>query len=219
MIDSGVLSWRHCNVFSDRIFASLKERGCALRSGSTKKEIITFSPAAERLWMQVFNEIELGIKLGGRFYRASDHASKLAENIARVAALLEVFEHGSMEISRSTLEFSIRICMWYSDEFKRLFVLPSQDEVDVSELKRWLEGKSKNGIRVIGKNEILQCGPSRVRKKDRLEKAIETLCGSGEVSIYVHNKKEFVNMSVRRNRPAKKVIDIGGMLHCVPFSA
>lgn len=216
VIDGGFLSWSNCDIFSDRII-ELLSKGDPEFFGAKKKEIITFSPAAERLWIQAFNEIELGIKPGGRFCKAADHASKLAENIARVAALLELFEHGSRVISRETMEFSIRVCMWYSDEFKRLFVFPSQSELDVEALNKWIDGKLKDGHREVSKNEILQYGPGRIRKKDRLNDAIVTLCNKGKISTYTYKGKEFVRFRPSGRAQSTRLDNTDSVPRCVPI--
>ncbi|MOA57990.1 hypothetical protein D3C78_1822860 [compost metagenome] len=86
------------------------------------------------------------------------------------------------------------------------------------ELKKWIENKRNNGCREVGKNEILQRGPCRVRKKDRLNAAIATLCDEGEISTYICNRVEFVKLQAYRRRPESFLQSKNGMLTSTPIN-
>lgn len=91
-IGDDTLSWERCNDFSARIGELLILNRALLDSPKKERLTVRFSQEAEERWRDVFNEIETGIVEGGRFEGVADHASKLADNIARIAALLHFFD-------------------------------------------------------------------------------------------------------------------------------
>ena len=174
-ISSGTMSWGRCNDFSARISELLVLNRALLDSSEKEREVVYFSKEAKERWLDVFNEIETGILAGGRFEQISDHASKLADNIARVAALLHFFEGGQGDISCEVLDFAVDVCCWYSDQFFQIFVPPPQEDIDANDLLDWLYGYFGERYGKIKKNKILQCGPNKLRKKLRLERALYVL--------------------------------------------
>ncbi|MNJ21305.1 hypothetical protein D3C77_156540 [compost metagenome] len=175
LIDDDPLSWERCNEFSARIGELLVLNRALLDSPEKERLTMHFSQEAKERWRDVFNEIESGIVVGGRFEHISDHASKLADNIARVAALLHFFDGGQGDISCGVLDFAVDLCCWYSDQFVQIFVPPSQEDIDANNLLDWLYGYFGKGHGEIRKNKILQCGPNKLRNKLRLERALDIL--------------------------------------------
>ncbi|PPK37589.1 hypothetical protein CD175_15025 [Pseudomonas laurylsulfatiphila] len=177
------VSWEYRDRFAARLTELLNEN-VESQSGSKKeKKIICFSREACERWLQLFNSIESENRAQGHFAGAGDHASKLAENIARVAALFQYFEFGDGEISLGTLEAAISVCGWCSDEFLRIFMPPPQEEVDALELNSWLQRYRSSNQRYVPKNYVLQHGPNKLRGRERLNRALEVLRRQGEVSL------------------------------------
>lgn len=156
--------------------------------------VVRFSRQAARKWVEIFNEIESEIKPGGKYFGVGDHASKLADNIARVAALFSYFENGIGEISLGTLNSAKDLCFWYSDEFLRLFTPASSEEIDVRALESFLQEKRNEGQRFVPKNSILQLARGRVRKVKYLNPAIEVLSGQGKISLRKFNRTMYVDL-------------------------
>ena len=182
-IAGGTIAWDCCEKFSDRIMEILKSSVELLTDPARPKLVVRFSPAAIQRWVNVFNMVESEIGSGKRYFDMGDHASKLADNVARVAALFHFFEKRNGDIAVETLEAAIDICFWYSDEFLRMFSSPPQQEVDAQELDAWLQLKRETGDRFVTKNSILQKGPSQLRKVKRLDPAIEVLAAQGRVLL------------------------------------
>lgn len=182
-IAEGGVHWDCCERFSDRVMEILKNSVEFLSDPTRPKFLVRFSQAANNRWVSVFNGIEMEIRSGGRYFGMGDHASKLADNIARLAALLHFFEKKAGDIAVETLDAAVEICFWYSDEFLRMFSSPPQEEVDAQELDAWLKLKRECGERFVTKNSILQKGPSQLRKVKRLDPAIEVLLAQGEVLL------------------------------------
>ncbi|OLU32826.1 hypothetical protein BVH06_10155 [Pseudomonas sp. PA27(2017)] len=175
-------SWQRANDFSERVEELLK-RNSAFQECQAGREKVKFSPAAAVRWMEVFNEIELGMLKGGRYERMPDFASKLADNMARIAAVIHYFEGMEGEISLDVFEFAIELGFWFSDQFKGVFVPPSQLEVDSIELYEWLLARRAKDGRDTKKNEVLQYGPFRMRKKEVLEPILNMLSEANKIRL------------------------------------
>lgn len=183
-IDSSTVSWQHRQDFSARIKELLEENVIFLETPGAVRRTIGFAPDAADLWVEVFNEIEEEIRPGGRFEGAGDLASKMADNISRVAALIHVFEGVGGEISWEALRFSIDFCSWCSDEFYRIFMPPKESEVNARKLLNWFDGLRSEGFLEVKKNDILIYGPRKVRLKEKLQPALDELILAGDVSVF-----------------------------------
>jgi hypothetical protein len=194
-LTNSTLSWAHIKLYEERLRELLSDNLVLLDSPHKQRKVIQFSADACDKWLEAFNEIESNIKFGGRFCEAGDHASKLMDNISRVAAILHVFEGYDGDISLGTLNFAIDFCVWCSDDFCKLFVPPREIDLDVNELRVWFDRCYVNGYREVKKNHILQCGPRRLRNKKRLEAALDALYSQGEISYFEHGSTLLVDFS------------------------
>lgn len=194
-LDCSTVSLEHSKKFNERIKALLELNVDVLKKGKRTRQTISFSPEAADLWVQMFNEIEAGIRVGGRFEGAGDMASKLADNISRVAALVHIFEGESETISLASLRFAIDYCTWCSDEFYRIFMPLPEVEVNAAKLLRYLKDERQAGCRELKKNDILIYGPKCVRKRDWLNPALDVLISAGYVSVFKSHKTSFVDIS------------------------
>ncbi|MGE6793261.1 YfjI family protein [Pseudomonas guineae] len=208
VLENSTLSWEHVKVYKDRLRVLLASNLILVDSPNEPREVVQFSTDAHDRWLEVFNEIELNIKAGGRFCEAGDHASKLMDNISRVAGILHIFEGYSGDISLGVLNFAIDFCLWCSDEFYKLFVPPREVDLDVHELRDWFDKYYSDGYLEVKKNHILQCGPRKFRNKKRLDRALEELYSLGEISYSEQGSTLLVNFSmikVPRQRSALKI--------------
>lgn len=143
--------------------------------------VMRFDESAKKIWIDYYNAVEREICVGGCYEYAKDHASKLPDNVARIAALLQYFEFGPGAISSATMHTAIQLCTWYSSQFCELFVGPPQDESDAVLLYAWLI-KNVSG-RWIKKNDARRSGPFRLRSKNRLENAINVLVSQRKLKV------------------------------------
>jgi hypothetical protein len=150
----------------------------------TSRKAIRFSREAKVIWMDVFNDIEFKMGVGGMYQYARDHASKLSEIIARLAALLHCFEYSMDEdISSETLLEAIRMVAYFSGQFMKVFCAPPKYITDAEALRCWFGGHVNSGRRFLKKNNILKFGPAGTRKKANLDVALGYLrpsCAIGE---------------------------------------
>lgn len=172
-IQNGTLSWECSRRFAQRLTALLERN--TFEGSPPEKIVMQFSSEAAQQWLVFFNAIEAEIRPGGRFEGAGGHASKLAENVARMAALTHFFEEGEGDISVATLRFAISYCLYCSDEFLRLFMPPPQEQLDAGELWGWLANLYNSGRRYVAKNHVRQFCLNKLRRKGRLDAALEVL--------------------------------------------
>lgn len=179
----------------DRRLWDLLENGRAFMAGGGIRQVLRFAPAARQRWLSAFNEVEAGISPGGKYEEAGDHASKLAENYARLAACLHVFEGKHGDISEETLGVAIEICNNCSNDFMRLFLKPPMEICDANVLEEWLRGQI-NGCSggIILRNRILQYGPGKIRSVKRLDAAISVLTARGLVRETVRGRTKVLDL-------------------------
>lgn len=164
----------------------LKKAKARLDDGGMEREVVRFTPEAKRYWISLFNEIEKNLLPGGRFQYARDHGSKLAENIARVAALLTYIELGEGEdITLGILMDATNISLYFSDTYLRCLSVLPEGVINVLKMKDRLESIREDGVRYIRKNQLLQIGPPGLRKKDVLAPVLDELLMERHISIFL----------------------------------
>tara|TARA_R110000850_G_scaffold118038_1_gene234847 strand:- start:444 stop:1898 length:1455 start_codon:yes stop_codon:yes gene_type:complete len=167
----------------------------ASKAADFKRIKIGFSLLAKERWFIVANEIEREIRVGGRFERDGDHASKLADNIARMSVLLHCAEHGlNEEVSLDTLNDAIRLSFWFSNEFIRLFQAPSEEQQDYFSLQGWFNQKRTEGYRYLRKNRVRKYGPNSLRDAGKLNITLDALHNNGEIRIGTMAKKTIIDL-------------------------
>lgn len=175
--------WKYMPDFSARLKEIINEGFDIYDSGKSKKTL-TFTRDAAIFWEGLYNEIEVGILSGGDYDSAPDHASKLMDNISRVAGLLCYFDSGGVEISNGYLQDAIELCLWCSEQFKSMFASKSQQENDADLLWMWLSGKFSDGLTKIAKSDIQRLAPKPIRLKERLDVALGFLSERRKVEVW-----------------------------------
>ncbi|WP_455231674.1 YfjI family protein [Geopseudomonas aromaticivorans] len=170
--------------YTKRMELLLEENFRKFDARDSEKQVVEFSAEAGEELVRIHNRIEKELQAGGIYERARDHASKLTENISRVAALLHFFETGLSKISTSELASAEKIVTGCSVVYKRLFSFSPQAVIDADLLLSWLQERSQSPLfRRTRKNEILQRGPSGLRRAARLNRAIDYLVENGVAKI------------------------------------
>jgi hypothetical protein len=179
--------------FNDRVYQLLTES--AELEDFTLKAVIGFSSEAKRIWFDICNDIELNMGPDGVFQYAKDHASKLPENIARLAALIHYFNNSSeKEISAATLMESINLMGYFSAQFLSVFCAPPKYITDAQNLTQWLGVYADSGVRYIKRNNILQYGPSGTRKKTDLEAALGCMRANNKLAEIISRKTRVIDL-------------------------
>jgi len=177
----------HLQKYYDRITDLLKNAP----TGENHRIELIFHPGAQKKWAQVYDQFEAQTSPGGLLANHSDWGAKAPENIARVAALLHVFEgYEGTEISLETLQSAIKIVLWFAQEFVLTFPVanPQQGQVkDAITLDEWIIESLKSGRLMtnlpIALSMFRQFGPNALRQGDRLIRALEKLAEANRLSI------------------------------------
>ena len=168
------LSSDNIDTFNQRVVELLT--GSAKLEDYTVKKTLSFSDKAKDIWLDVCNDIEIKQGPTGFYHNAIGHASKLMENISRVAALLHCFEQAlDDDISTATLLDAINVVAYYSAQYMKAFTAPPKYVVDADALYVWFCGYANSGVRYLRKNTILQIGPAGLRKIAHLDAALSYL--------------------------------------------
>ncbi|ELY6247418.1 DUF3987 domain-containing protein [Cronobacter universalis] len=191
-ITNPVISSEHLPLFHERLMEIVND-------GIIKKDeriCLHFSSEAAERWIAFYNQVETEMRLIGFLSDFKDYASKIAENMARVAALLHYFNGDEGDISLTAAEAAIEISTWYADEYIKLFSKQQELYVvntDANELYWWIkEYCNKNFVPYIRKNTILQYGPNRFRDRNRTNELLSTLYSQGKISTYKKGKTLFI---------------------------
>ncbi|HBK3325501.1 TPA: DUF3987 domain-containing protein [Vibrio parahaemolyticus] len=162
------------NAFNERT-RELMLQASELKDFKARKKV-RFSDEAKNIWLDIANDIESKMAPGGVFEHVKDHASKLPENIGRLAALIHHFDELSEEgISKEALFEAIDLIAYFSREFIKVFSLRPKYEQDAESLYYWLGEHANMGVRYVKRNKLLQFGPNGTRNKKSLDIALDYL--------------------------------------------
>ncbi|SFG24357.1 YfjI family protein [Neptunomonas qingdaonensis] len=184
-------SWE---LAEERLKDLAEENLILLSEPNHPRTVLNFAPEAEALWYQLTNEIEQQMQYGGRFQECPDHATKLNDIVARVAALVHIFEQYEGDISENTLRIAIELCVAFSEHFQQVLMPPPQEVQDACLLGVWLDELRSFNNRVVPYNHIRQCGPSALRNKNRLRGAIDVMLAHHEIVLFQVGKTRMVDL-------------------------
>ena len=178
----------HLKAFTDRLSELIEKVETNLDTLAENRTTLTFDKEAECEWLDVYNHIETQSNFGGVFYEVRDQASKMAEMIARLAALFHIFEGlPGTEINKVTMNQACRFGIWYLHEFARTCVVReiSPEEQDVLDLAEYFRTHLRKGRSVVEQNKIVMgMAPKRLRAKSNHAAAVAELVQRGEVRFF-----------------------------------
>lgn len=181
------------DAFSARIAELLADLPAVDPERGLMPAVLDFNPEAKALWIERYNAIEGQLSSDGDFASIPDVAAKAADNVARLAAVLHVFEHGAAgTISADTVENAGEIVVWHLYSAKALLgpLSISKDEANAASLDRWLLDRCVlEGVDGFSTRTLLQSGPNATRKREDFNRAIELLAEHGRVRVVQHGKR------------------------------
>jgi hypothetical protein len=110
-------------------------------AASPVRQVLRFSEPAADVWYQFSQHLEEQMQENGLYYYLKDHASKLLENVSRLAAILHTFERTSdsdTEIDQLTLEFCWKFAQMCSNHFIKHLANEPQIVTDANQLAHYL---------------------------------------------------------------------------------
>lgn len=149
--------------------------------------LLRLSPGAFAIWREYHDEIEGELEPLGDYATVCDFAAKSADNAARIAGCLHVFEGAQGAIAHATIEQAVILARWYLREALRVLDVLDEPQAwtDARLLDAWLAKAGDVPPRVI-----LNSGPNPLRDKARRNAAMDVLVELGRVRIERDGKRE-----------------------------
>lgn len=173
--------------FYSRVTELLSKSLAYFENGESRRTLM-FSSTAKVLWKTLFNSIECQIREGGIYHYSKEHASKLMENITRVAGIIHAFEGYEGDISSHTLEYAYKFCRKCSQHYlQHLAVEPeivTLTNLMVQDICR-LATPYYDGFR-FKKSLIQQKGSGKIRNIKSRKLALDTLEKLGHLRVPSH---------------------------------
>jgi hypothetical protein len=182
--------------FEKRLRKLVKKCMKKAKGDNNDRNLMRFDDTAEELFHDISREIELNMRPGGLYENAKDHASKLMENIARIAANLHIINNYDGNISWKTLNTAIHICVFFSKEYLNVFDSRPQHIIDAELLFTWITTQAQNcNSNILQKRWVMQHCPSKLRKAKRFWAALEHLEMNQSVRVFIDvNKTHFIEI-------------------------
>jgi len=148
---------------------------------------------AKAQWVEIYDQVEKQLSSGGDFASVRDVASKAADNVARLAAVLHIFENGAHgPITLQSVQAASRIVLWHLYSARGLFapLTLSKEAANAATLDRWLIDRCRmEGVDGFSTRDVLNGGPNGTRKRDDFDKAIEILGNHGRARLVQDGKR------------------------------
>jgi putative DNA primase/helicase len=189
--------WPALNAFNKQITEILNQDVPINKNGELEPLMMQLSPEAKSAWIVFHNEIESKLKVGGELFDVKDVASKVADNVARLAALFQVFENGmGSMVCVECLDAACSIVAWHLYEARRFFsdlALPPE-LANAARLDAWLvEHCRRLGVVEVDKNYTRQHGT--LRDKQLLDAAIVELTALDRIRMVKLGRKSIIKVN------------------------
>lgn len=158
-------SWPALAAFNRRVAAILESPVTIDDDGALSPSMLSLTPQTKAAWVEFHDQIEAMLRPGGELHEVQDVASKSADNAVRLAALFQVFEHGTGgTVEPEAFAGASQIAAWHLNEARRFFseiALPVE-LANAARLDHWLIEYCKGEhTHLVGKNHTRQHGPLR----------------------------------------------------------
>jgi len=181
----------HVEQFGKRIRALLDQPLATDERNSLTPPVFDLSPQARAEWIRFHDEVERELGAFGKFRGVRDVAAKAAENVAHLAALFRVLEHGPAGTIRAKeIAAAGQIVAWHLTEARRLLAeLDTPPSLAAAiRFDAWLRNEATaNGTdRVPAKRiyrETKLRGPNCVRDSRDLRAALAILAERGRARM------------------------------------
>lgn len=184
-------------AFNKRLSSILNTKLNTDIKGRLTPKTLDFSTSAKEEWVGVFNAVEKKLCAGGELSDVRDVASKVADNIARVACLLQFFKDPDCsQVEADILSSAAQLVEWYLLESQRFFneLCLTPEQANCVALDDWLINRSKaRSDEPITKRLVQQSiSPNRLRKKAALEAALNQLVNLNRIRLIEGTKKQVI---------------------------
>ncbi len=144
--------------------------------GNERARILSLAAGAREVWLQFSQYIESRQGPEGDLHAIQDWTSKLPGAALRIAGLFHVIENGESTptISQDMMEKSLDLCELLISHARAAFDLMGTDQAisDAKAILRWL---IREGTETFTQRECLKRHEGRLKRLDRLKKALAVL--------------------------------------------
>lgn len=129
---------------------------------------------AKNLWINEYNFIEAACQYGQELEHYKSYASKLPDQILRIAGVITIFEDVSAtSINAQVMEGAIQLGRYYIAQAKRLLLTPEDQKLtETEQLLAWLQ---RQGSSEITLRDIYRLGPKFVRSAAKARELMQVL--------------------------------------------
>jgi len=175
---------------------SLLEMPLPIHKKGLKPPALCLAPKAGEYWKDYSNRTER--RLLGDLRGVRDVGCKAAEHVARLAAVMYLFEEGDTtgDIGEEYIERAAHIVDWYLLEARR-FSEETTGAIDLSDaarLKRWLRGYCTDH-----KTDHVTCRTARnygpIREKERFFAAVNQLVDDGDACVQIEGRRHVLRVN------------------------
>ena len=182
--------------FNIRIRALLDSPLTTDALGGLTPTVLDLSPPAHAAWVQAYDAIERELASGGSYAPIRDVAAKAAENIARLAALFHLLDHGAAgTIDRTCVDSAAQIVVWHLQEAHRLLGDLDAPPAMAAAIRfdAWLRDEAmRTGDGRIPTTRVYRYGPGCVRDIKNLKDAVALLAEHGRARLEEEGRRRFV---------------------------
>ena len=190
----------HLDKFNERIYEILS-RPPRFDEGLLSPTLVKLDAQAKAAWIVFHDCVERELTVGGELHDVRDVASKIADNAARIAALLQIFE-GNIDagVGEGAFEGASRIAAWHLHEALRFLggaAQPQAEEMaNAARLDKWLLGYCKReGVAQVSNKKVQQFGPSGLRDKTTIESVVRQLNSLGRARIVEDGRSRLIQVN------------------------
>lgn len=169
------------------------------------RQVIAFSPEAQKIWKEFHCKVENSLSEKGFLADVSDFASKISNNMSRIAAVLHVFCGLEGRISAEVARFAVSLCEVYIMEFKNLFGFRDPIFVAYSnaiKVYEMLEKKQNCHLNGVSRTWLRQYAPYSCRSAVDLDAALQVLLDHNFINIFQNSQGRGRSSWISLNRYA-----------------
>lgn len=184
------------DAFHDWIHETLRDTFSPSGVPKDELQVLEFSWQAKNVCRDFANFVESQLHPNYNFADVRDAASKIGENMARIAAIFHLLRGDEAEISLDTTQAAIAVSEWYLTQFKKLFgnvyVMPEWEK-DAQILYAFIcNMEARLNSSQFRKNDLRQRAPNRLRNKLLFDSTLNVLVGRGQVGLFMQGKTTMV---------------------------
>ena len=173
------------SAYHAQLRAMLERQGALDEHGRLTPRVLPLEPAAKQSWVTWHDNVEHSMRPTREMADLKDVAAKAADNLARVAAVLAVFEDpGAMTVAERHICSAAALMNWHLQEARRFFgqiTLPVEI-ADAVLVDGWLTKRARDtGKTRFTKRDVQRLGP--VRERERYTHALAILEEAARVRI------------------------------------